>query len=519
MSDQPVEQVFPDPYVVDAGAAEMFGQPDEMDPYAMGMLTTSPEGYITASEVAAFYLPRIEAPTQLGTTVNVRNSDYGATGSGTGDESAAINSAITANPGKTIHLTQGGLGASIYQIDAVAGGIKMNQPGTRLLLDPGVTLKVAPNSATAYMLVEVTAADCTIEGGTFLGDVGTHTGTTGEWGHLIVGNAGSDRLRVRAVKVTKAWGDGICLQGGAADQSILDVIADNNRRQGMSITNAVRPRVMGGVYENTGLTANTAPSAGIDVEPNATTSVTDAQLVGVTFKNNRGPGLQVATATGALAEVTIIGGRTVGSTNSTGFYAVGPAGTIKAKAVGLHSLSNAQHGFTISTEGVELTACTGRLNTLYGFQVNSSYTTLNAPVALENGGHGIQVTTGADSSIIGGLTRSNSQTTNGAYVNVDITGTGVRIIGHLSDAGTLTNKPAYGYLLRSGATVRTLGSDARGAFTAAAYSDLSGAGNSIAFPVPGVAKQTLAAAATDAATTQTLANSLRTALINLGWGS
>jgi hypothetical protein len=39
------------------------------------------------------------------------------------------------------------------------------------------------------------------------------------------------------------------------------------------------------------------------------------------------------------------------------------------------------------------------------------------------------------------------------------------------------------------------------------------------FGQPAVVRQTLAAAATDATTTQALANSLRTALINLGLGA
>lgn len=439
--------------------------------------------------------------------------DYGAKGDGTTLDHAAINSAITAGAGRTVYFPAG-----TYLVDAVSpNGIKLNQPGTKLLLDQGAVIKVQTNNQAAYMALEVTAADCVIEGGTFFGDVDTHTGTTGEWGHLIVVQGGAHRLRIRAVTVTKAWGDGIAIQNNPSDVSVVDVVADDNRRQGMSIIHATRPRVTGGVYKNTGLTKATAPTAGIDVEPNAAGFVTDCVISGVTLSGNKGPGLQVATASGSSAEVTITGCRAVGSTGA-GFYLVGPADTIRAKLTGCHARLNTLHGFMVNANKVELSACTANANTQYGFQVNESDCVLVNPVAVENGRHGIQVAaaTVLNTRIVGGATRANSQTTSGSYINVDNFGVGTTIIGHVSDAGSLANKPAWGYTIRTSSTARLIGCEVVGTFVSASLLDQPG--NTPMFPKPGVAKQTLNAAATDAATTQALANNLRTALINLGYG-
>ena len=395
--------------------------------------------------------------------VNVR--DHGAKGDGTTLDHAAINAAITAGAGRTVYLPAGS-----YLIDATAG-IKMWTAGVRLLLDQGATIKAAPNSAAGYSMIEVNAADCVIEGGTIEGDGTAHTGTTGEQGHCIVTAAGASRLRIQGVKVTKAWGDGIAIQGGAADVSVIDVIADDNRRQGMSIIAAIRPRVIGGVYKNTGLSQGTAPMAGIDIEPNAGGTVADCLVLGVLLTGNKGPGLQVATATGSSVEATITGCRSTGSTMSAGFYMVGPAGTIKAKLTGCHALSNALHGFMFNSEGVEVTACTARANTQYGFQVNSSNCILTSIVSRENMRVGIQISGASvdSTAIIGGLSWGNSQGSSGTYVNFDNWGVNTRVVGLVSDAGNLTAKPAYGFLLRASSTARLMGCGAGGAFTGGGY--------------------------------------------------
>ncbi|WP_292601272.1 hypothetical protein [Mesorhizobium sp.] len=78
------------------------------------------------------------------------------------------------------------------------------------------------------------------------------------------------------------------------DFAVIDCIADNNFRQGMSIVQGYNWRIEGGRYVNTN---GTAPQAGIDLESNSGNpdhSIENGALVDVHFENNSGYGLQVS---------------------------------------------------------------------------------------------------------------------------------------------------------------------------------------------------------------------------------
>jgi hypothetical protein len=455
--------------------------------------------------------------------VNVKN--HGVKGDGTTDDTTAINAAIAANAGRRIFFPSG-----TYLVNPIANtgylglavGLQMKQAGTRLVLDPGAVLQAKTNASDYSMIVEITAADCSIEGGTLIGDNATHTGVTGEWGHCIGISAGADRAKVVGTKVTKAWGDGILVWGAVKDVSIIDVNADDNRRQGMSIVDAVRPKVIGGVYQNTGLSKHTLPSAGIDFEPDPSSgrNVIDALCVGVLFYNNRGAAIQTVGATAQTTSVQISACRAVSNgtgTTSPGYFITGA--TNLTKMIGCTAIGSTGHGFDIESPSAEVTGCTADGNTLNGFYLASAANMrLIDPIARNNGASGIALdTTASKTSIIGGETLGNGQTATATYMNFDNFGTGTRVVGHVTDAGVSTNKPAYGFVNRTGATGATyFACVATGAFTFAPWLDQ--VGTAVTFPVPGATKQTLAAAATDAATTQTLANSLRSALVALGAG-
>jgi ParB-like nuclease domain/Pectate lyase superfamily protein len=419
--------------------------------------------------------------------IDVTQSPYNATGNGSTDDTAAINLAITSNPGRTICLPNG-----TYMINAHSKGVglALNQPGTRLLLDPGTIVKVITNSATGYVAISVTVADCAIEGGTILGDGPAHTGTSGEWGNLIVVQGGAHRFRVRGVTVKNAWGDGITIQGNPSDVSVVDVIADDNRRQGMSVTSATRLRVVGGVFKNTGLTKYTAPGAGIDVEPNPSSGfdVIDATITGVTFSGNRGAGLLIVRAAAQTTSITVNGCRMTGNGlggTVSGLYIAGAAGTMNAKVTACCSSGNSGCGYETLPPAVELSNCTAYENTVHGFRIGGTNTKLIEPVAVANLQHGIQLNTGSDrSTIIGGETQGNSQRISSGYANVDLQAAkDTRIIGHVSDAGQNANKPAWGYFIRNGAATRLIGCDVRGDFTRGNVLDVQA--NTPMFPRPG----------------------------------
>ncbi|WP_299177555.1 hypothetical protein [uncultured Chryseobacterium sp.] len=71
--------------------------------------------------------------------------------------------------------------------------------------------------------------------------------------------------------------------------------ADNSYRQGCSIVNSKRVKILGGSYTNTGKTYGTLPKDGIDIEEGYVSpfgrGTSDAVIEGVTFADNLGDGL------------------------------------------------------------------------------------------------------------------------------------------------------------------------------------------------------------------------------------
>src|SRR4029079_12552069 len=92
---------------------------------------------------------------------------------------------------------------------------------------------------------------------------------------------------------------------GASDVKFCSVIADGNRRQGLSIISADRLIVLNSIFKNT---QGTRPSAGIDFEPDdADQKVTDVRIERSQFLDNAGPGILIAGKRGAVAKVELTG--------------------------------------------------------------------------------------------------------------------------------------------------------------------------------------------------------------------
>lgn len=140
------------------------------------------------------------------------------------------------------------------------------------------TIKLLPSDYTHYAIVSIKQANnVVIDGGVFVGDLKTHLGTKGEWGHGIK-IEGSSNVTIKNLETRECWGDGIDLvEGEYVDRLKVGVgncdhvIIDNvkslyNRRQGLSIEAAENVVVRNSEFAYTGTIKQTAPSAGIDIE-------------------------------------------------------------------------------------------------------------------------------------------------------------------------------------------------------------------------------------------------------------
>ncbi len=181
-----------------------------------------------------------------------------------------------------------------YFVDAAGGGIQPKSNMT-LQLSPGTIIKALPNGSAGYNVINLTnVSNVNIYGGTVAGERDQHTGTTGEWGRGILINS-SNNIHVSGVRIIDAWGDGIEILDTpsvrTSNITLTDIVALNNRRQGISIISGSNITISGGEYSNTN---GTPPSAGIDIEPNDSDDiVSNVVFDGISAKNNDGSGILV----------------------------------------------------------------------------------------------------------------------------------------------------------------------------------------------------------------------------------
>ncbi len=219
----------------------------------------------------------------------VNAKTYGAKGDGTTNDTAALQAAVNAvaGSGGTLIVPMG-----VYMLDAVVG-LQLKSQMT-LQMQTNAVLRAIPNNKTGYNMVNIfNANNVNVLGGTIEGERFKHMGTAGEWGHCLVINR-STNVVVEDVTAKECWGDGFYV-GGAATKAITfcKVVADRNRRQGMSITSVDGLQIYDSVFKNT---AGTEPEAGLDIEPNLGSTVTNVLITRSLFDNNAGGGMQIGPA-------------------------------------------------------------------------------------------------------------------------------------------------------------------------------------------------------------------------------
>lgn len=232
--------------------------------------------------------------------VNV--TDKGAKGDGRTNDTDAIQAAIDeiAGSGGTVLVPDG-----TYMVTVTENGRLKLKSDMTLRLTERAALKAIPNREKKYSVLLIEdASNVTIVGGSLLGERAEHKGKVGEWGMGIFVGRGTKHITINGVTARDMWGDGFYVQG-AKDVNFCGVVADHNRRQGLSIVDADGVLVSNSVFKNT---RGTRPSAGIDLEPDGPEhKVVDVRIEDSKFLDNAGAGIQIAGKKGLVSKVSVVG--------------------------------------------------------------------------------------------------------------------------------------------------------------------------------------------------------------------
>jgi len=145
---------------------------------------------------------------------------------------------------------------------------------TELIIDGNIILE--GNDLEFYQIVQIkNKENVKVHGlGTLVGDVESHSGSSGEWG-MGIAILDSDNIELRDLTIKNCWGDCIYIGQVGYEKSsysknvfIDNVICQSARRQGMSIISGKDIYVINSKFIDTGSIKFTAPGAGIDIEPN-----------------------------------------------------------------------------------------------------------------------------------------------------------------------------------------------------------------------------------------------------------
>lgn len=280
--------------------------------------------------------------------VNVRDLGFGARGDGQGDDTAAIQRAVdtVVGTGGTVFIPTG-----IYRVNALTS-IRLGSDMT-LSLAQGAILKAISNGAPHSSILKVVGVErVNILGGTLVGDRAEHAGQEGEWGHgLTISNA--QKVIVEGVTAKECWGDGFYISS-SSEVTFCRVVADHNRRQGMSITSGKGLVVRNSTFRNT---AGTLPEDGLDIEPNPGDTVDDVLITGCRFMNNAGFGIEVGVAAShtdrAWITRVVLDGNTCEGNGAHSLSTSPRAGIEVANCVGLRISNNrvARNGLGILLRG------------------------------------------------------------------------------------------------------------------------------------------------------------------------
>jgi parallel beta-helix repeat protein len=336
------------------------------------------------------------------TTTNAK-TQYGATGNGSTDDTAAINSALNASGTGICYLPAG-----TYMINATANSSSYGldiPAGATLLMAPGATLKCITQSTTGdYKVVRMAASNSAVVGGAVIGDRvarnlpsdndGVGTDFENGNGFAINGSGGGTNMIALGVAVSNNCNDGFYLYNGVNGVTIWGCTSDNNRRQGLSIVYGSNVLIQNCTFTNTN---GQDPGNGIDLEPSGSgQTVTNVQILGSTFTGNKGGGIQTDASNASVNNITISGNTISG--NGGQDYGIG----------GMYIEHGASY-FTVTNNTITGNVAGGDDGGIV-FD-NCTHSTISGNIIKNNAGYGISLSSASGTTVSGNTVSGNSSGT------------------------------------------------------------------------------------------------------------
>lgn len=155
-------------------------------------------------------------------------------------------------------------------------------------------VNVNPNKYTHYYILNLKDVNnVSITGGSLVGDRASHIGITGEWGHGIFVWGNSENVKIKNVRISNCWGDGVAIGRSVPVKNVrmYKLRIDNCRRNGISVIACEGCTIKKCTVTNIN---GTAPEYAIDIEPNKGGHVYDVELEQVKIRSRNGILLPIA---------------------------------------------------------------------------------------------------------------------------------------------------------------------------------------------------------------------------------